>query len=161
MLTKPSEPQTILAKVDAVLASGGNPPTPLQTPSQFSRDHLTAMSAALQAKLDDFETSEHRMAAIVGLAHEIAAERDAHVLLDKVCAAAREVTLAQHAIIMVLTDRGSASRRVAASGVDDDILARMDVAAVEGPAFARAVTERLPVRLRDPGGPAEAIGPPT
>ena len=43
------------------------------------------------------------MAAIVGFAHQIAAERDADVLLDKVCAAAREVTLAQHAIITMLT----------------------------------------------------------
>jgi PAS domain S-box-containing protein len=160
ILTKPSEPQIILAKIDAVLASGEHAPMPLPAPSEFSRDHLRATSAALQSKLDDFETSEHRMAAMVGLAHEIAAERDARVLLNKACAAAREATLAQHAIIMMLTDRGSAFRRVAASGVDDDVLARMEVAAVDGPAFARAIAERLPVRLRNPAGRPEAIGLP-
>jgi PAS domain S-box-containing protein len=159
ILTKPSEPQTILDKVDAVLASGDHPPKPPQTPSQSSRDHLQPISAALQPKLDDFEASEHRMAAMVRLAHEIAAERDAQVLLEKVCAAAREVTLAQHAIIMVLTAQGSAFQRVASIGVDDDILARMEMA-VDGPAFARAITERLPVRLGNPGGRPEAIGLP-
>jgi CheY-like chemotaxis protein len=49
ILTKSSEPQTILAKVDAVLASGENPPVPLQAATQFSRDHPQAMSAALQS----------------------------------------------------------------------------------------------------------------
>jgi PAS domain S-box-containing protein len=160
ILTKPSEPEAILAKVDAVLASGGTPSAPLPERSQFSRDHLKVVSSALESKVEDFEASEQRMAAIVGLAHQIAAERDASVLLDKVCRAAREVTLAQHAVVAILSEDRSAFRRVAASGIDDETLRRMDVASVDGPAIHRAIAERRPVRLRNPQGQPEAIGLP-
>ena len=160
ILTKPSEPTSILAKIDAALAAGDPHATPWQDPPQFSRDRLRVVSSALESKIEEFEASEQRMAAIVGLAHQIAAERDPHALLDTLCAAAREVTLAQHAIIMMLSDDRSAFRRLVTSGVDDEILRRIDVSAVDGPAFNRAIAERRPVRLRNPAGRPEALGLP-
>jgi PAS domain S-box-containing protein len=160
ILTKPSEPTSILAKIDAALAPGDPHATPWQDPPQFSRDRLRVVSSALDSKIEEFEASEQRMAAIVGLAHQIAAERDPHALLDKLCAAAREVTLAQHAMIMMLSDDRSAFRGLVTSGVDDEILRRIDVSAVDGPAFNRAIAERQPVRLRNPAGRPEALGLP-
>jgi PAS domain S-box-containing protein len=62
------------------------------------------------------------------------------------------VTLAQHAVITMLTDDRSAVQRVATSGIDDETLRRMDVGAVIG--------ERRSVRLINPEGRPEAIGLP-
>src|SRR5687768_11286702 len=84
ILTKPSASSVILAMVDAVLAHGATPCTVLQDPSQFVRDHLRVVRSTLESKVEELKASEHCMAAIAGFAHQIAAERDADVLLDKV-----------------------------------------------------------------------------
>jgi PAS domain S-box-containing protein len=160
ILTKPSEPKTILAKVNAILAAGKKPSTPRQDPSEFTRDHLRVVSSALESKVDDLEASEQRMAAIIGLAHQIAAQRDPGALLNTVCSAARDVTLAQHAVIGMLTDDGSAFRRVETIGIDEITLSRMDVAAVDGPLFTPVISERRPVRIKNPDGRPETIGLP-
>jgi hypothetical protein len=131
---RPSGPKAILAKIDAVLSSESTPPMPWLDPSQCSRDQPQVVSSSLESKIQDFEASEQRVAAVVGFAHQIAAEREARALLDTLCAAAREVTLAQKAI--------------------------MGVEAVDGPAFHRAIADRRPVRLRNPAGRPEAIGLP-
>jgi PAS domain S-box-containing protein len=160
VLIKRSEPKAILAKIDAVLAAGGRPPAPGHAPSRINRDPLPMVRSALESPIEDFQASEQRMAAIAALAHQIAAEREAHVLLEGLCAAAREVTLAQHAIITMTTGDRSAFQRVATAGLDDETLGRMEMEAVDGPAFHRAIAERRPVRLRNPDGRPEAIGLP-
>ena len=113
--------------MNAVLTSGEKATTHRQDASDFSRDHLRVVSSALESKVEDLEASEQRMAAIVDLAHQIAAERDPRVLLDKVCSAARDVTLAQHAVIAMITDDRSAFRRVVTIGIDEVTLSRMEV----------------------------------
>jgi len=119
------------------------------------------MALAPRSKTDEFDARE-RAAAIVGLVHQIAAERDTQVLLDKVCAAAREATLAEHAITTILAD-ARASRRVATSGLDENALRQIEqieMASAGEPAFDRAIAERRPVRLINPEGRPEAIGLP-
>ncbi len=56
--------------------------------------------------IKDSDSGERRTGAIVALAQQIAAERNARALLDRLCAAAREVTLAHHAIIKDAPDDG-------------------------------------------------------
>jgi PAS domain S-box-containing protein len=160
ILTKPSDYGTMLAKVDAALESVGTPPTPIRDRAQFSRDHLQVVTSALESKADDFEASEHRMSAIVGFAQQIAAEHEADALLAKVCAAAREVTLAQHCVVTMLADDRLVFRRVATCGLDDDALGQMKVAGVDGPAFKGAIADRRPVRMENPEGRPEALGLP-
>jgi GAF domain-containing protein len=99
-------------------------------------------------------------AAIVAIAQQIAAERDPRALLNQVCDAAREVTLAQHAVINELSDDGSAFRRVTTSGIDEETVARLEGASVDAPVFRDVIARRRPVRLRNPGGRPEAIGLP-
>jgi PAS domain S-box-containing protein len=160
ILTKPSEPKAILAKVNAVLTSGEKPTTHRQDASDFSRDHLRVVSSALESKVEDLEASEQRMAAIVDLAHQIAAERDPRVLLNTVCSAARDVTLSQHAVIAMITDDRSAFRRVVTIGIDEVTLSRMEVPAIDGPLLNRVIGERRSVRLKNLDGRPETIGLP-
>ena len=67
------------------------------------------------SKVEELEASEQRMAAIVDLAHQIAAERDSRILLNKVCSAARDMTLAQHAV-----DRDDHGRQISISTGGDN-----------------------------------------
>ena len=160
ILTKPSEPKAILAKVNAVLTSGEKATTHRQDASDFSRDHLHVVSSALESKVEDLEASEQRMAAIVDLARRIAAERDPRVLLNTVCSAARDVTLSQHAVIAMITDDRSAFRRVVTIGIDEVTLSRMEVPAIDGPLLNRVIGERRSVRLKNLDGRPETIGLP-
>jgi PAS domain S-box-containing protein len=160
ILTKPSDYATILARIDAALESVRTPPTPIRDPAQFSRDHLQVVASALESKIQDFDASEHRMTAIVGFAQQIAAEHEADALLAKVCEAAREVTLAQDCVVTMLGDDRSVFRRVAACGIDDDLLEQMKVPGVDGPAFRRAIADRRTVRMENPEGRPAALGLP-
>jgi CheY-like chemotaxis protein len=58
------------------------------------------------ATIRDSDSGEQRTAAIVALAQQIAAERNARDLLDRLSTAAREVTLAHQAIIRMLRMTG-------------------------------------------------------
>jgi CheY-like chemotaxis protein len=100
VLTKPSPSQVILATVDAALGSIVQMPSAPLDRADFDREHLDLVSATLAARIDRFEAEKDRMNAILEVAEQIAAERDPHTLLNKVCAEARDVTLAQHAVVV-------------------------------------------------------------
>ena len=161
ILTKPSEPNTILARVNAVLASAGTIATLAPIPAEFTRDHLRLISSPLAAKIEQFESSEQRMAAIVEIVHQIAAERDPCVLLNKVCAAARDVTLAQQAAIGVVRDDLSGLRWLVTSGVDEEAAAKRTWPALDAPVIAPVIHERRAVRFVNPEGRPEAVGFPS
>ena len=114
ILIKPSAPKVILARVEAVPTAG--PGRPFPDAAQVSRDHLRVVNSALEAKSEEFEASERRMTTFVSLGHEFAAERNPRILMDMVCAAAREVTQARQAFIATLTNGGAAIGRVVTAG---------------------------------------------
>ena len=162
ILTKPSEPATILAKVDRGARvwstgchAGGRIAPDVQSRSSPRRE----LGAGVEGR--GFEASEQRMAAIVGLLSRSLPSAIRSVLLDKVCAAAREVTLAQHAVIMMLRTTDRHCRPLVTSGIDHVPLSRMD-----GGAGRRAAVHsgRSPsvgaVRLSNSSGRPEALGLP-
>ena len=120
ILTKPSEPTVILAKIEAVLAGSGalleEVPRDLHL---FERDHLQLVTSVFAAKYSESEAREQRMAAIVEAAHQIASEHDPHVLLDKVCAAALDTMLAQAAVLGILRGDRVTTEMLFTSGLDD------------------------------------------
>jgi PAS domain S-box-containing protein len=149
ILTKPSDINEILVKIQSVLARGKSPAPPPPDPAQFTRDHLEVVSSALASRTEAFEASEHRMAALVDVAREIAGERDPNALLNKVCDAAREVTLAQQAIITLLSDDESELRMVATSGANGH--AGPPRVPLETSGFAPVIREGRALRLSHEG----------
>ena len=101
------------------------------------------------------------MAAIVEIVHQIAAERDPCVLLNKVRAAARDVTLAQQAAIGVVRDDLSGLRWLVTSGVDEEAAAKRTWPALDAPVIAPVIHERRAVRFVNPEGRPEAVGFPS
>ena len=157
VLTKPSSPATILETIDDVLSSGSASVREAVADDAFALQHLEVVQSALTAKVADLEASEQRLTAIIGVAHQIAAERSPVAMLARVCRAAREVTLAQHGAIAMLTKDGSAFPWVVTQGTDDVAL-RLWTPRVRDAVIHPVIHERRAVRMRNPGGDPAALG---
>ena len=162
VLVKPSEPKEILAAVAAALANGHQPAATPRSRARFAQDHLRVVSSALASKIDDLEASEQRMAAVVEVARQLAAERDAEGLMRTVCCAAREVTLGRWATVGLLEGEngGRRIRLLAISGLDPATKLRMAPPSPQAAAIAPVLDERRVVRLRNPSGRPEDLGLP-
>jgi CheY-like chemotaxis protein len=107
ILTKPSAPDVIRATVDAALDSKTRPPLGPLDHADVDREHLHLVSSTLAARIDRFDAEKERMRAVLEGAEQVAAERHPLTLIYKVCSEARHVTLAQHAVVGLLTENGS------------------------------------------------------
>jgi signal transduction histidine kinase len=100
------------------------------------------------------------MNTILDVAEQLAAERNPIVLLDKVCSEARHLTLAQHAVVGLVSEEGSAGRVLHISGLDAAAKARLTPRSVGGGLLTTVLQERRPVRTQNPRGRPEALGLP-
>ncbi len=91
IITKPSEPEVILAKVDAVLgrvSPGADTAAPDAVP--FHEHHLQLINQKLTEKVQRLADTEHRLSALIDIGRRFSHERDPGAVLQQVCAAARE-----------------------------------------------------------------------
>jgi two-component system cell cycle sensor histidine kinase/response regulator CckA len=152
IITKPSESAVILAKVDAVLGrsrTGANT-TPLD--ARFHQNHLQLVNQKLTEKVKSLAETEHRLSALIDIGRRFSEERDPRGVLQQVCTSARDVTLAKHALLALLSDDGARIGAVLTSGVDPsrrtDGIPGMPSADV----LSQMLEQRLPVRRRDVNG---------
>jgi PAS domain S-box-containing protein len=103
IIFKPGEPELILSTVDDVL---GDIPasTPPVVEEQFDREHVRVLTDKLSRKTEDLRRVNERMAALIELGHQMAAERDPHYLLESFCHSARRIVGAKYAAIAVLDE---------------------------------------------------------
>jgi signal transduction histidine kinase len=106
------------------------------------------------------EAEQERLKAILEVSEQIAAQRDPFALLNIVCTEGRHVTLAQHAVLGLLTDEGHASENLFTSGLDAATKVSVKPPADDGDLLTAVVRERRPVRTRNPDGRPEALGLP-
>ncbi len=76
ILTKPSPAPTILKMFDTALGSTDREPAAPVDRASVDREHLRLVSSTLAARIDRVEAGNEHMAAILEVAHGIAAERD-------------------------------------------------------------------------------------
>jgi signal transduction histidine kinase len=161
ILTKPSAAHVILATVDAAIAAGAPSPIAQLDRADFDREHLHLVNSTLAARIDRFEAEKERMKAILAVAEQIAAERDPLAVLNRVCTEARQVTLAQHAVVGLLTEEGSPREMLYTSGLEDAATVGMKPPSAASPLLSTVVRERRPMRTRNPEGGPEALGLPS
>jgi PAS domain S-box-containing protein len=154
IITKPSEPEAIIAKVDAVLgrphaASAAAPPADAEL---FHQNHLQLVNQKLSEKVQSLAATEHRLSALIDIGRRFSHERDPRGVLQQVCTAARDVTLAKHAILALFSEEGTSVVAVLTSGVDASRLTEVGPALPEPEVLARMRAGRLPVRRRDVNG---------
>jgi signal transduction histidine kinase/CheY-like chemotaxis protein len=160
ILTKPSAAAVIRGAVDAALRAGAPAPGAPTNPVTFDREHLRMVGASIESGIDRFETQNLRMAAVAEFSQHIAAERDPLTVLDKACAEAREVTLAQHAIVGILDDAGSACETVITSGLDGATARALAPRAIDRAIVGQLLEKRTAIRVKNPGGRPETLGLP-
>jgi signal transduction histidine kinase/CheY-like chemotaxis protein len=158
VLTKPSPPQVIVATVDAALATKPRPQS-LPLDAYIDREDVRLVRSRLAA-VDRLEAEKERLKAVLEVAEQIAGQRDPLALLNIVCTEGRHVTLAQHAVVGLLTEEGSPGETLYTSGLDAATKVSMKPPSVGGDLLSTVVHERRPVRTRNPDGRPEALGLP-
>jgi signal transduction histidine kinase/CheY-like chemotaxis protein len=98
LLVKPCEPAIVLRTVEAAL---GHSVAPLASPPEpeFDRDHLSLLTNKLSEKANELHLSNQRLAELIQVNLQLAAENDTYRLLTKVCGSARSLTGAKYAAV--------------------------------------------------------------
>jgi diguanylate cyclase (GGDEF)-like protein/PAS domain S-box-containing protein len=148
VIAKPSRPQVILDAVAAALGSTAAPELDLATRETWKRPPKV-LAETLSDELDSLSL---RLAALLELALELAAERDPQRLLDLACRAAVAIFGARLTAIGMLDGAGQRPGRFVACGVTDAVRPRfgeLDLSAV--------VSDGKPHRLNDPAAAAAVL----
>jgi PAS domain S-box-containing protein len=154
IITKPSEPEVILAKVDAVLGRPRTAPA-VAAPADaalFHQNHLQLVNQKLSEKVRSLAETEHRLSALIDIGRRFSHERDPRGVLQQVCTAARDVTLAKYAVLALFSDDGTSVVAVLTSGVDASRLTEVGPALPDADLLSRMRERRTPVRRRDVSG---------
>jgi CheY-like chemotaxis protein len=101
---------------------------------EFDREHLQLLTDMLSNKVDELSALNSRFAALTELNVQLASERDPFVLLERVCAGARNLLGAKYAILALADRLDSGAPKVWSSGMDR----------LGGPAPINRIDEGLP-----------------
>ena len=157
ILTKPSRAEDILETVNGVLHAAPQASVPSPDHDEFDREHFQLVSTTLAARMVELNDGRLRMAALVDIAQQVSVQRDPEALLRQVCSAARDVTLAQHAVIAVLSEDRSTIAGIVTSGLERDEAERWALPSTLSESWRTLVDDRRAVRVRnDRGGGAGA-----
>jgi len=146
VITKPSEPEVILQTVDAALGAKPLPP-PAFSYEEFDREHLRLVTDKLSRKVDELETVNLRLAALLEICQRTASELDPLRLLEDVCLAARELIAARFAAVGLPAEDGRSLRHFFISGMDRETAGRIGPPPIDGGLLARLLAEGRPICL--------------
>ena len=140
VLVKPSSVEEILAAVRTALAG-----TPAQAAvigiAEFDREHLRLLTNKLSQQTDKLRAANTRLAALNALNVQLASERDAPVLLERVCHEARNLLGASYAVLAVRDMKTDQTLLFSTSGLNLGTNSQVLPTVISG-ALGKVVTER-------------------
>jgi signal transduction histidine kinase len=157
ILRKPSEPQEVLRVINETLGLSTKLPVAASV-EEFDREHLRLLTDKLSQKVTELEAVSLRLEALIQLSCELAAEHNPERLLDRVCGATREILSASYAVLGILDESGQTLLQFKVRGVDDETVARMSLPCLHDVTLHTLLSERRPVRRRNPGGDPQRLG---
>ena len=160
VLTKPVEPEEVLAIVERVLSGAsmaGTPPAAVLASADFDREHLRLLTDKLSSNAEDLRAANARLRAVINIGLELASERDSISVLQNVCLAARDLFGASYVTIGILGLDGRTVDRVVTSA--NDGAARTRSGDVVSGLLATVVHERRTLRGGGAGADANAPRP--
>jgi diguanylate cyclase (GGDEF)-like protein/PAS domain S-box-containing protein len=115
VIVKPCGAREFLNVITEVLSGDGGEVRP-QIHAEFDRHHLQLLTDKLSNKADELSALNSRFAALTQLNVQLASERDPLVLLERVCAGARNLLGAKYALLAIGDD--AHAPKVWANGLD-------------------------------------------
>ncbi|MCH8537871.1 MAG: EAL domain-containing protein [Alkalimonas sp.] len=119
VLTKPTEPELVLATVERVLHDMTELPVASES-KELDQQHVRLMTDKLKTMADTLGVANQRYAALIDINLQLASERNPERLLDCLCHQGRELIGASMAFLSLATESGddSTAKVVSGSGVD-------------------------------------------
>jgi len=165
ILTKPYEPEQIIAVIERALAS-----TPLEDaqtgmmqlppPTSFEGQHLRLMTDKLSEKVIELQASNKKLEALIELNLQLGSQRDAARLLDEVCKSACSLLGARYASIAIRNTENQELAFVSTSGVTAEMLACLGEFRLDRGLLGAVVAERKSVRIVLAEGEMATVGLP-
>ena len=109
VITKPSEPEEILKKVNAALGVSRS----------LDQQQSGQINAAERRELEALQTTGLKVAALVELGMELGSQRDATKLLSRFCSTARHIIGARKSMLGILSDGGDDLKYFLINGLKD------------------------------------------
>jgi PAS domain S-box-containing protein len=160
VLTKPVDPETVIAVVTEALAGGSNAQLAAHAPlsQDFDRAHLRLLTDKLSRTDEDLRSANARLRALVNIGLELASESDTQSLLRTVSAAARDLFGASYVTLGIVSRLDRSVQRLVTNGAD---LGGWTLIGGLPPGVLGTVTlDRQPLRGDNPGGDPVSLGLP-
>ncbi|HWH76945.1 MAG TPA: response regulator, partial [Candidatus Binatus sp.] len=156
ILTKPTDPQTIIDTVDTTLGIRSEPVSPPPAPD-FDREHLRLMTDKLSQKVGELEAVGLRLAKLIETGRELASEPDANGLVRRACKSAREIIGAAYAGLGI-TDENGKLGRYEIQGMTPEQAAELASPNIDRGIVQKILTQPAPARLRNADGNPTTLG---
>jgi CheY-like chemotaxis protein/GAF domain-containing protein len=147
VLVKPCPHAELLKAVEQELA-GVAESSPNALPNNFDREHLRLLTDKLSERAAALAASNSRFAALADLNLEIASEKDAHALLDRVCVGARNLLGSHYGVLAVKEETKDFTNYFTTSGIDGG-RAGLSVADIYAGPLGAVISNRLPWRQQN------------
>lgn len=141
IITKPSEPEVILKKVNAALGLSG----------LLAQHRANGIDSEERRELEALRTTGLRLSALVELGMELNSERDSRKLLSRFCSTARHIIGARKSMLGVLSDDGNGLRHFLINGLKDAEPMVHDQPPVHHPVLEAIVKEKKTVLINEAG----------
>jgi len=117
VIVKPCDTGELMRSVAQVL-SGTTVAEELLVVGEFDQEHLRVITNKLSEKANQLTTLNSSFAALIDLNVQLASERDPQLMIDRVCAGARNLIGSRYGVMAVLEKGGAQRVLFATSGID-------------------------------------------
>ena len=149
VITKPAEPEDILAVVTQVLGSSQQVNVMASAAQEFDRDHVRLLTDKLSENVKALEASNQRLADLIAATQLLASEHSAEDLLTRFCSICRALIGARFAFVGILAEDAQVLKPVFSSGADSMPVKDGGEVPLRNGILARLFEEAGPVRVAD------------
>lgn len=159
VLTKPAEPDQVMALVEQMLQDKAKP-SPAIDSSAWDQQHLRLMTDKLKTMSDTLGLANRRFAALIELNLQLASEREPLQLLESLCQHGRQLIGASLAFLCLPACSTEQKNIVLVSGMASEH-AEADLSTLQSQqVFQQVLQQGITLRLSNPGGQPQQLGLP-